>query len=100
MSDEVNRMSDDEYHRGIFGAPAPSYPMPEWVKLIPAGSIPVFCFSPETFDQEVHRAREQLRDFFGARKVLVIRGDVQIYAIADQSGVSTEGASWAIEAQS
>ncbi len=56
---------------------------PEWVKLIPASSIPVFCFSLETLDNELERCRTELRAFFGDRKVLAIRGDVQIYAIAD-----------------
>lgn len=71
---------------------------PEWVKLIPAGAIPVFCLSPDTLDQDVHRVGEELRAFFGEHKVLVIRGEVEIYAIVDQCGVSTEGASWAMEA--
>lgn len=72
-------------------------PKPEWVKLIPADSIPVFCFSTNTLDQDVERMHLQLVEFFGERKVLTIRGDVQIYAIADPATVSTEGASWAME---
>ena len=56
----------------------------KWVKLIPADSIPVFCLSPEVLDMDMVRIREELAEFFGARKFLVIRsGDVQIYAIAD-----------------
>ena len=58
-------------------------PKPEWVKLIPADSIPVFCFAPETLDRDLERYKLQLQYFFGERKVLVIRGDVEIYAIAD-----------------
>ncbi len=59
-------------------------PKPEWVKLIPADSIPVFCFAPETYDQDLERYGDQLRAFFGERKVLAIRGVVDIYAIADR----------------
>ncbi len=59
-------------------------PKPEWVKLIPANSIPVFCFAPETLDRDIERYKLQLQYFFGERKVFVIRGDVQIYAIADR----------------
>ncbi len=58
-------------------------PKPEWVKLIPADSIPVFCFAPETYDQDLERYGDQLRAFFGERKVLAIRGVVDIYAIAE-----------------
>jgi len=91
-------MTDDEYHQGIFGNPERPMPMPEWVRLIPADSIPVFCLNENVVDADVFRIREQLADFFGDRKFLVIRsGDVQIYAIADRDGVSTEGASWAME---
>lgn len=78
-------MSDNEYHYGVFGNPERPMPMPEWVKLIPADSIPVFCLSPEVLDHDMERIRHELADFFGARKFLIIRsGDVQIYAIADQ----------------
>ena len=58
-------------------------PKPEWVKLVPSDSIPVFCLSPDTLDQDLHYYSEQLRAFFGDRKVLVIRGVVQIYAITN-----------------
>ncbi len=61
------------------------FPMPEWVKLIPADSIPVFCFAPETLDMDLVRTGEYLHNFFGERKVLVIRGVVDIYAIAEKS---------------
>lgn len=71
---------------------------PEYVKLIPVNSIPVFCLSPEVLDCDMHRIREELKHFFGDRKFLVIRsGDVQIYAIADQLSISTEGSAWAME---
>ncbi len=77
-------MTDDEYHKGIFGTPERPMPTPEWVKLIPADSIPVFCLSPEVLDMDIERIRHELAKFFGKRKFLVIRsGDVQIYAIAD-----------------
>ncbi len=59
-------------------------PTPEWVKLIPADSIPVFCFAIDTTDADLEYIGAELRAFFGVRKVLVIRGDVDIYAIADQ----------------
>ena len=58
-------------------------PKPEWVKLIPADSIPVFCFSIEASDYDLERIGEQLRAFFGDRKVLIMRGNVDMYAIAD-----------------
>lgn len=71
---------------------------PEWVKLIPANSIPVFCLPVDTLDSDMERVRVELKRFFGDRKVLAIRsGEVQIYAIADRPGVSTEGAAWAME---
>lgn len=57
-------------------------PKPEWVKLIPADSIPVFCFPNGTLDVEFERAAESLTKFFGKGRVLVIRGDVEISAIA------------------
>ena len=61
-------------------------PKLEWVKLIPADSIPVFCLSDLTLDVEVVRIRGQLREFFGERKFLVIRAsEVQIYALADRN---------------
>lgn len=56
---------------------------PEWVKLIPANSTPVFCFAPDTLDGDLYRYAEELRAFFAPRKVLVIRGDVDIKAIID-----------------
>ncbi len=62
----------------------PNILQPEWVKLIPADSIPVFCFAPETYDQDLERYGDQLRAFFGERKVLAIRGVVDIYAIAEK----------------
>lgn len=78
-------MTDDEYHEGIFGNPEHPMPTPEWVKLIPADSIPVFCLNENVLDQDIIRISAQLADFFGERKFLVIRsGDVQIYAIANQ----------------
>ena len=58
-------------------------PKPEWVKLIPANTIPVFCLANEITDWELERIGTELRAFFGDRKILVIRGDVDIYAIAD-----------------
>ena len=36
-------------------------PKPEWVKLIPANSIPVFCFAPETPDRDIERYKLQLQ---------------------------------------
>ena len=73
---------------------------PEWVKLIPADSIPVFCFSDDLLMADMEQIRAELKRFFGERKFLAIRaGDVQIYAIADQPSVSTEGSSWAMEAK-
>lgn len=56
---------------------------PEWVKLIPANSIPVFCFAPETLDGDFERCALELRAFFAPRKVLVMRGNVDIKAIVD-----------------
>ncbi len=65
-------------------------PKPEWIKLIPADSIPVFCFAPDTLDRDLAHYAEELFEFFGSRKVLVIRGNVDIYAIADPASVGTE----------
>ena len=57
-------------------------PKPEWVKLIPADSIPVFSFNENLLDSDFEIVTEQLKEFFGDRKILVIRGgDVEIYAI-------------------
>lgn len=56
---------------------------PEWVKLIPANSIPVFCFAPDTLDDDLYRYAQELRAFFAPRKVLTIRGNVDIKAIVD-----------------
>ncbi len=71
-------------------------PTPEWVKLIPADAIPVFCFNENTTERDFERAAVMLKSFFGEGKFLAIRGDVQISAITEQ-GVSVEGASWAME---
>ncbi len=58
-------------------------PKPEWVKLIPADSIPVFCFNENLLDRDMAIICEQLKEFFGDREFLAMRGgDVQIYAIA------------------
>ena len=71
---------------------------PEWVKLIPADSIPVFCFPADILHSDLEYAREYLTEFFGERKFLVIRSnEVQIFAIANSASVSTEGAAWAME---
>ncbi len=51
---------------------------PEWVKLIPADSIPVFCFALDTTDYDLDRIGAELRAFFKDRKVLVLRGDVDV----------------------
>ena len=59
-------------------------PKLEWVKLIPADSIPVFCFGLDTTHLELDRVTYRLGVFFGDRKFLTIRGIDQIYAIADQ----------------
>lgn len=73
-------------------------PVPEWVKLIPTDSIPVFCFSENVLNGDMEHIRAELTRFFGERKFMAIHGgDVQIYAIADSASVSTEGASWAME---
>lgn len=71
--------------------------VPEWVKLIPADAIPVFCFGADTLDNDLERASHWLVEFFGAGELIVIRGNVDIYAIAVHDGVSAEGASWAME---
>lgn len=62
---------------------------PEWVKLIPANSIPVFCFPPETPDYELERVATELRMFFAPRKVLVVRGIVDIQAIIVDTPTTT-----------
>ena len=60
-------------------------PKPEWVKLIPADSIPVFCFNENILDRDMAIIAEQLKEFFGDRKFLAMRGgDVRIYAIAEK----------------
>lgn len=75
-----------------------SVPPIEYVKLIPADSIPVFCFNENLLDSDMESVRQELQRFFGKRKFLAIRaGDMQIYAIADRDSVSAEGASWAME---
>jgi hypothetical protein len=71
---------------------------PEYVKLIPADCIPVFCFSDHVTVNDMYIIREELHRFFGDRKVLAIRAsDMQIYGISTSIGVSTEGAAWAAE---
>ncbi len=78
-------MTDDEYYQGTFGTPERPMPTPEWVKLIPSDSIPVFIFNEDLLDLDFDIVTKQLREFFGDRKVLVIRsGDVEIYAIEDK----------------
>ncbi len=68
------------------------------VKIIPPGGTLVFCLPLETLSVDFEQACAALRRFFGTRPVLVMRGnDIKIYAIADSPGVSTEGASWAME---
>ena len=69
----------------------------EWVKLIPADSIPVFCFPESITNSDLHHASDVLLQFFGERKCLVVRGCVEVCAIADSPSVSAEGASWAME---
>ena len=59
--------------------------IPEWVKLIPADSIPVFCFNENLLDSDMAIICDQLKEFFGERKFLAMRGGaVQIYAIEDK----------------
>ncbi len=59
------------------------FPKPEWVKLIPADSIPVFCFPIHVTDQDWVHICTELERFFGKGRVLAIRGDdVQITALA------------------
>jgi len=77
-----------------------SIPPIEWVKLIPADSIPVFCFSEDLLMSDMDHIHAELRHFFGERKFLAIRGSiVQIYAFTERDSVSTEGAAWATEGQ-
>jgi len=58
---------------------------PEWVKLIPANSIPVFCFKRYVSEADMAMIIDQLKACFGTRKFLVFRGgEVQIEAIANQ----------------
>ncbi len=62
-----------------------TFPKPEWVKLIPADSIPVFCFNENILDRDMDIISELLKEFFGDRKFLAIRGGhVEIYAIEDK----------------
>jgi hypothetical protein len=73
------------------------------VQVIPPGGKLLFYVSQNTVDADLRRIREELHDFFGSdRKIGVVRsGDVEVIYFADTDplffGVSTEGASWAME---
>ena len=60
-------------------------PKLEWVKLIPADSIPVFCFASKTPDADLEHIGMQLRRVLGDRKFMITNADVQIYAIAERT---------------
>ncbi len=58
----------------------------ESVKVIPPGGTIVFSLSFEVLDIDVQRIYDDLKDFFGDRKVIVIRaGDTQITYLAEES---------------
>lgn len=67
------------------------------VKSIPAGGHLVAVVPPETLGAEMDRIRDELKRFFGDnRRVALVRsGEIEFIHFAD---VSTEGASWAMEA--